>query len=78
MTACRFKPQLDSLPPAQRLLWPELRHAPRLGFALKALVYFDDGDLQELKPAEKSTLIEAVKSVRDLPEVALRSTRLCA
>ena len=43
--------------------------------SLKALVYFDDGDLKEvLTDTEKATLINAVKSVRDLPDVALRSS----
>jgi hypothetical protein len=44
--------------------------------SLKALVYFNDGDLKTLTPAEKSTLVDAVKAVRDLPDVALRSTSL--
>ncbi len=44
--------------------------------SLKALVYFKDGDLNTLSVSEKNTLIEAVKQVRDLPEVLLRSTRL--
>ena len=34
MTARRFKPRRDVLPPEQRRLWPELRHAPGLGFTL--------------------------------------------
>jgi hypothetical protein len=44
--------------------------------SLKALVFFKDGDLNTLSASEKNTLIEAVKQVRDLPEVLLRSTRL--
>lgn len=44
--------------------------------SLKALVFFKDGDLNTLSVSEKNTLIEAVKQVRDLPEVSLRSTRL--
>lgn len=44
--------------------------------SLKALVYFNDGDLKTLTTAEKNTLVDAVKAVRDLPEVALRSTSL--
>jgi hypothetical protein len=44
--------------------------------SLKALVYFDDGDLKTLTAAEKSTLINAVKDVRDLPEVMLLSKSL--
>jgi hypothetical protein len=44
--------------------------------SLKALVYFNDGDLKTLTAAEKNTLVDAVKAVRDLPHVALRSTSL--
>jgi hypothetical protein len=43
---------------------------------LKALVYFNDGDLKTLTVAEKNTLVDAVKAVRDLPRVALRSNSL--
>lgn len=44
--------------------------------SLKALVYFNDGDLQLLTHDEKKTLIDAVKVVRDLPEVTLSSKSL--
>jgi len=44
--------------------------------SLKALVYFNDGDLKTLTATEKSTLVDAVKAVRDLPHVPLRSTSL--
>ena len=44
--------------------------------SLKALVYFNDGDLRTLTADEKNTLVEAVKVVRDLPDVALRSSSL--
>lgn len=43
---------------------------------LKALIYFNDGDLETLSAAEKNTLISTVKAVRNLPDVALRSTCL--
>src|SRR5690606_22081435 len=46
--------------------------------SLKALVYFDDGDLQTLPIADRSTLVDAVKAVRDLPEATLRSRCLTA
>ncbi|MFM2449416.1 MAG: hypothetical protein RIS44_1866 [Pseudomonadota bacterium] len=46
------------------------------GESLKALVYFNDGDLHTLTEAEKTTLVNAVKAVRQLPEVVLRSTSL--
>ena len=41
--------------------------------SLKALVYFDDGDLKTLTTAEKNTLVQAVKAVRDIPEVKVIS-----
>ena len=44
--------------------------------SLKALVYFSDGDLETLTANEKKTLVDAVKVVRDLPDVILRSTSL--
>ncbi len=44
--------------------------------SLKALVYFHDGDLQTLSVSEKNILINAVKAVRDLPRMTLRSLRL--
>jgi len=44
--------------------------------SLKALVYFSDGDLNTLTADEKKTLVDAVKTVRDLPKVTLRSKSL--
>jgi len=44
--------------------------------SLKALVYFNDGDLKTLTAAEKTTLVDAVKAVRDLPEVVLHASSL--
>ncbi|MCL2658145.1 MAG: nucleotidyl transferase AbiEii/AbiGii toxin family protein [Betaproteobacteria bacterium] len=44
--------------------------------SLKALVYFGDGDLKTLTAAEKKTLVDAVKAVRNLPDVTLRSKSL--
>lgn len=44
--------------------------------SLKALVYFNDGDLKILTAAEKKMLVDAAKAVRHLPEVTLRSTSL--
>lgn len=44
--------------------------------SLKALVYFNDGDLKTLTIDEKNILVEAVKRVRDLPDVELRSKSL--
>jgi Nucleotidyl transferase AbiEii toxin, Type IV TA system len=44
--------------------------------SLKALAYFDDGDLAALAAADKDTLVKAAKAVRDLPDVVLASKRL--
>jgi len=44
--------------------------------SLKALVYFNDGDLKTLAADEKTTLVNAVAAVRELPDMALRSTSL--
>lgn len=44
--------------------------------SLKAMVYFDDGDLHTLTKDEKNTLIKAVSSVRELPHVAILSKQL--
>lgn len=41
--------------------------------ALKALTYFEDGDLEILTQTEKETLIKAAGSVRDLPDVKVLS-----
>jgi hypothetical protein len=43
---------------------------------LKALVYFEGGDLDSLSEAVKNTLIRASDSVRDLPDVAIASRSL--
>jgi len=43
---------------------------------LKALAYFRGGDLDSLAEADRNTLMQAVRSVRDLPEVELLSRRL--
>ena len=44
--------------------------------SLKALVYFQDGDLDTLDDGEKEALIKAVSAVRRLPKVDLISKRL--
>lgn len=46
--------------------------------SLKALVYFEDGDLRTLSRSEQNTLIDAVHAVADLPEVSIISNRLCS
>lgn len=44
--------------------------------ALKALVYFEGGDLHVLSNIERRALIEAVAMVRELPDVSIRSRSL--
>ena len=43
---------------------------------LKALVFFEGGDLETLSPATKRSLISAVSAVRDLPAMAVLGTQL--
>jgi len=44
--------------------------------SLKALAYFRDGDLPQLSPEDRRTLITAAAAVGDLPRAALRSREL--
>lgn len=44
--------------------------------SLKALVYFEDGDLRALSESEKSLLVDAASAVRELPKVAILSEKL--
>jgi hypothetical protein len=44
--------------------------------SLKALVYFEGGDLDTLTQDERTTLIEAVSAVRDLPRVEIVASTL--
>ncbi len=46
--------------------------------ALKALVYFGDGDLSTLTVDDRATLVEAVTAVRELPDVVIVSRQLVA
>lgn len=46
--------------------------------SLKAMVYFEDGDLQTLTKGERTCLIQAVRAVRDLPHVAILAKQLTA
>ena len=46
--------------------------------SLKAMVYFDDGDLHTLTRDEKQCLIKAVSAVRDLPRVEGNGRQLTA
>jgi len=57
---------------ARRLFGPNFQP----GESLKALAYFGDGDLGTLTADEKNTLVDAVKAVRDLPEVTVLSDEL--
>jgi hypothetical protein len=45
-------------------------YQPQIG--LKALTFFEDGDLKRLSPQEKKILIKAVAAVRDLPPVTIK------
>ncbi len=44
--------------------------------SLRALTYFGDGDLATLTETEKKILVNTVKDVRELPEVAILSEKL--
>ncbi|MDY7576134.1 nucleotidyl transferase AbiEii/AbiGii toxin family protein [Actimicrobium sp. CCI2.3] len=44
--------------------------------SLKAMVYFQGGDLDQLTSDEKKTLINAASNVRDLPDVTITSRQL--
>ncbi len=44
--------------------------------SLKALVYFDGGDLAELAAVDKQVLVNAVNAIRDLPSAAVLSAHL--
>jgi hypothetical protein len=44
--------------------------------SLKALVYFQGGDLVTLSDSERRQLLRAVQDVRDLPQVSLASPTL--
>ena len=53
-------------------------HAFQPSESLKAMVYFEGGDLHTLTQQEKETLILAVSAVRVLPGVQLASKKLAA
>ncbi len=44
--------------------------------SLKAMTYFQGGDLNVLTGEEKRTLIEAARAVRELPQVARQASEL--
>jgi Nucleotidyl transferase AbiEii toxin, Type IV TA system len=46
--------------------------------SLKAMVYFEDGDLRTLTKGEKTCLVNAVSEVRDLPQVDILAQQLTA
>ncbi len=46
--------------------------------SLKALVYFDDGDLHTLTKSEKTCLVHAASAVRDLPRIEILALQLTA
>lgn len=45
-------------------------YQPQIG--LKALTFFEDGDLKKLSPEDKKILTKAVAAVRDLPPVTIK------
>jgi hypothetical protein len=57
---------------AQKMYGPNFQPSE----SLKAMAYFQGGDLSTLTREEKSCLIKAVSEVRDLPEVAVLSQQL--
>jgi len=59
---------------AAQAMWPA-RFQP--SESLKALVYFEGGDLHELTLEEKESLVDAVSNVDDLPGVDLVIGALC-
>jgi hypothetical protein len=66
-----FVPRLEILPPAQLKLWKELSETPKefvlptfnSQITLKALSYFDDGNLRQLSDDTKLRLITAARHV---------------
>lgn len=44
--------------------------------SLKAMVYFEDGDLRTLTKADRNTLVKAASEVRDLPRVVIVGRQL--
>lgn len=46
--------------------------------SLKAMVYFEGGDLNTLTQKEKNSIVRAVSAVRDLPRVSIVSRQLTA
>jgi hypothetical protein len=46
--------------------------------SLKALIYFGDGDLHTLSKEDKNVLVEAVSTVRELPDIPILSKVLVA
>lgn len=57
---------------AQRMFAPEL--SPMI--ALRALTYFEEGDLNSLSKTDKETIIQATKLTKPLPKVSLLSKNL--
>jgi len=46
--------------------------------SLKAMVYFEGGDLHTLKDGEKNSLVHAVGAIRDIPRISILSRQLAA
>lgn len=58
----------EGLAAAEQMYRPQF--APQI--ALRAMVYFNDGDLKRLDAKDRKTLIDAATAVKRLPEVSLR------
>lgn len=79
-----FSPHLAILPATQRRLWSALGPLSETLFGqtfqpsecLKALVYFEGGDLASLPTNIRTTLVEAARTVGVLLTVPLRSRSL--
>ena len=57
---------------AQKIYGPNFQPSE----SLKAMVYFDDGDLRTLTKGERSCLVKAASAVRDLPCVEILAQQL--
>ena len=69
-----FSPHFEILPAARELFGPAFQPSE----SLKAMVYFDDGDLKVLSRDDRIALVNAVSAVRELPTVKVLSSKLAA
>ena len=79
-------PRMEILPAQQRAIWPLLKPTVALGFvlyggtavALRSIEGddFEGGDLRQLSYQDRQLLIEAVKTVKAIPDVDILDGRL--